>query len=143
MQAPLLDERLFQITKQLDTLTNTVYNINATLANHTQQLTQLHNGIQGVDQRLAEMAGQQANSIRRITLAVNNNLISRPADAAFVVFPFANNVIYPGFPRTVRDLQNMTGPQMTAMLNANGINEIPNELEARRARVERLITTAL
>jgi hypothetical protein len=32
---------------------------------------------------------------------------------------------------------------MTALLNAHGINEVPNELEARRARVETLITTAL
>ena len=171
MQAPLLDEQLAQITNQLNDLTNSVNNINATLANHTQQLghinatlanhtqqldhinatqanhtqqlNQLNNGMQGVNQRLAELSGQQADATRRITLAVNTNTISRSVDAAFVAFPFANNVIHPGFPRTVRDLDHMTGPQMTALLNANGINEIPNELEARRARVETLITTAL
>ena len=144
-------------TQQLNALTNTVNNINATLANHTQQLdhinatqanhtqqlNQLNNGMQGVNQRLAELSGQQADATRRITLAVNTNTISRSVDAAFVAFPFANNVIHPGFPRTVRELDHMTGPQMTALLNANGINEIPNELEARRARVETLITTAL
>jgi septal ring factor EnvC (AmiA/AmiB activator) len=191
IQVPVLEERLAQITNQLNALTNTVNNINATQANqtqqlnaltntvnnmnaiqanhtqqldhitatqanhtqqldhitatqanHTHQINQLNNGMQGVNQRLAELAGQQAESTRRITSAVNTNAMTQ-RDGAFVAFPFANNVIHPGFPRTVRDLDNITGPQMTALLNANGINEIPNELEARRARVERLITTAL
>jgi hypothetical protein len=170
IQAPLLGEHLAQITNQLNALTNTVNNMNATLANHTQQLDhinatqanhtqrldqinatqanhsqqliQLNNGMQGVNQRLAELAGQQGDSTRRITFAVNKNAMTQ-LEGAFVAFPFANNVIHPEFPRTVRDLENMTGPQMTALLNANGINEIPNERGARRARVQALITTAL
>ena len=65
------------------------------------------------------------------------------SNGAFVSFPCANNVTHPVFPRTVRDLYLMTGTQMTTLLNAHGINEVPHELEARRARVEQLITTAL
>lgn len=136
-------ERLDHMSNQLNALTNAIENITATLANHTQQLIHLNDGLQGVNQRLAELTGQHAAATRRITLAVNTNAISRPTHAAFVPFPFANNVMHPGFPPTVRDLERMTGPQMTALLNANGIYEIPNELEARRVRVETLITTAL
>jgi TolA-binding protein len=122
--------------------TQQLNNINATLANHTQQLNQLNNRMQGVEQRLAELGAQQANATRSITLAVNTNAMHL-SDGALVPFPFANNLVHPGFPRTYRDLLVMTGPDMTALLNANGIMEIPHDLEARRARVERLITTAL
>jgi hypothetical protein len=142
IKAPILDEHLAKITNQLNALTITVNNMNAIQTNHAQQLSQLNNGMQGVNQRLAELASQQADATRRITLAVNKNAMTQ-LEGAFVAFPFANNVIHPGFPPTVRDLVHMTDPQMTALLNAHGVYEIPDDIEARRARVEKLITTAL
>jgi ABC-type transporter Mla subunit MlaD len=144
-----MDATLANHTQQLNNInatlanhTQQLNNINATLANHTQQLNQLNNRMEGVEQRLAELGAQQANATQSITLAVNTNAI-RPCNGALVPFAFANNLVHPGFPRTSRDLLVMTGPDMTALLNANGIMEIPHDLEARRARVERLITTAL
>jgi hypothetical protein len=99
------------------------------------QMTQMNNNL--IDLR-EDVAGLD----RKLAVSINSNAVILNR-GSFVPFQTANNEIPAGFPRTTAELMTLTGPQLTALLQAYNIDNIPHSLADRRERLTVLLTTGI
>jgi hypothetical protein len=116
-------------------------NLNAQMqkmnTNFNSQMQQMNSN---VNAQLQQMNNKIDSLSKRLTFRVNSNAFIL-TNAVFYRFPNVHNVVPDVFPRTNADLMAMTGQQMTALLHAYGIENVPHNMNPRRERVKNFIIT--
>ncbi len=116
----------------------------APVAALTAQMQQMNAQMQQMNAQLTAQMQQMNVQINGrldvLTLAMNSNS-SHLTDAVLLPFANQNQFIPEIFPRSSEQLMALTGPQMTELLNAYNIYEVPHLLRDRMKRVKELINT--
>lgn len=105
------------------------------------QLEQFNLNMQQMQQHMQDMqkdvkaVRQGMDCLRRST----NHTVCILAQGAFVKFPNAQNITPDEFPDDYTEFVEMTGAHMSALLEAYGIKDVPDKLDARRERVKNFI----
>ena len=110
------------------------------------QMTQMNNNLLAqmtqINESLIDLRGEVREMNRNLAITINSNAVILNR-GSFVPFRTPNNEIPAGLPRNTAELMTLTGPQLTALLQAYNINNIPHSVVDRRERLTVLLTTGL
>ena len=120
-----------QVATQNQQTNYQIQQLAAHVATHNQQT---NNQIQELR---VDLIAQMKATFLPLRMAFNRRALE--SNDRLIPFPNQNGEISVVFPNDINELQRMSGPDMTELLQSYNITPIPHELAARRERVRQLV----